>query len=564
MRTRSIVIIFFLLIAAFLCVAARCFYLQYFRYDYYRDCSLKQQASVVEKPRRGTILDCRGHILAASSRVETVFAEPKAIKSLKTATAQLAGILGIAQSEIFKTILNSKNPGYVKILSKITLTDRQRSRIRKIRGFGIESGWKRFYPMGPAAAQVVGFTGTDGRGLAGLELKYNSQLSGKSGRSTFFADAARRPIGIKLLTERVDDGNDIVVTIDSAIQEFTYSALLKQYKDYQAESAVAIVMDPGSGGILSLVSLPQFDPENPASATAASLRNWAMSAPFEPGSIFKPIVAAWAIDTGAIDRNETIFCENGNYHGKGFGRIGEYHRGFGNMKIREILQKSSNIGMAKIGQKMGKEKIYDGVKFFGFGEKTGIDLQGEDAGIVRSLSKWDGYSVARVPFGHELMVTAIQIIRAYCILANDGRTVQPYLVKAVIDNDGSHLKLQQPGATASYIIKPDVARWMVTQPLVDVVNDGTGKKAALKKWQVWGKTGTANIAKADGTGYDEDNYVASFAGGAPAKNPAVVVLVSIRKPNKKLGKGYTGGTVAAPVAREILENTLNYLEQLTK
>ena len=547
-----------------MCVTARCFYLQYFRYAYYRDCSAKQQARVVEKPRRGTILDCRGRILAASSRVETVFAEPKAIESLKTATAQLAEILGIGQSVIFKTIVSSKNPGYVKILSKITLTDRQRGRIRTIRGLGIESGWKRSYPMGPAAAQVVGFIGTSGDGLAGLELKYNNQLSGKSGQSVFFADAARRPIGIKLLTEQVNDGDDIVVTIDSAIQEFAHSALLKQYKDYQAESAVAIVMDPSSGGILSLVSLPQFDPENPASANAASLCNWALTTPFEPGSIFKPIVTAWAIDTESIDRNETIFCENGNYRGKGFGRIGEYRRGFGNMKIREILKESSNIGMAKIGQKMGKEKIYNGVKLFGFGEKTGIDLQAEDAGIVRALSKWDGYSVARVPFGHELMATAIQIVRAYCILANDGRTVQPYLTKAVVGNDGNHIKLQQPGAVASYIIKPEVAKWIVTQPLVDVVNDGTGKKAALKKWQVWGKTGTANIAKAAGGGYDEDNYVASFAGGAPAENPAIVVLVSIRKPNKKLGKGYTGGSVAAPVAGEILENTLNYLELLTK
>jgi len=562
MRTRSILVIFFLLITAFIGVGVRCFYLQYFQYDEYCKSSLKQQANIIEKPRRGTILDCRGHILATSSMEETVFAEPRAIESLKATTTRLAQILNISQSEVFSRIANSKNPGYVKILPKIILTDQQRSKIRKIRGIGIEPEWQRSYPMSSAAAHVVGFTNIDGKGLAGVELKYDRQLHGKSGQSFFFTDAARRPIGVKQLADQLTDGADVVLTIDSAIQEFTYSALLKQYKAYQAESAVAIVVDPCSGGILSMVSLPEFDPENARSADTASLRNWALVAPFEPGSIFKPIVTACAIDTNSISRNETIFCENGNYHGKGFGRIGEYRRGFGDLKIREILKESSNIGMAKIGQKMGKEKIFNGVKLFGFGQKTGIDLPGENTGIVRPLAKWDGYSVARVPFGHEIMATAMQIVRAYCILANNGRVVQPYLVKAVVDNNGKRVKLKQPVATASYIIKPSVAKWMVTQPLVDVVKDGTGKKAALKKWQVWGKTGTANIAKANEPGYDEDNYVASFAGGAPAENPAVVILVSIRRPNKKLGKGYTGGTVAAPVAKEILSKTLNYLERL--
>ena len=194
---------------------------------------------------------------------------------MKTITAGLAKILNISQTEVFNIIVNSKNPGYVKIRSKIILTDQQRSQIRRLVGAGIESEWKRSYPMGPAAAQVTGFTNIDGVGLAGAELKYNEQLNGKSGRSVFFADAARRPIGVKLLAEQVIDGADVVLTIDSSIQEFTYSALLKQYKDYQAESAVAIVIDPCSGGILSLVSLPEFDPEQAGSAEANSLCNWA-------------------------------------------------------------------------------------------------------------------------------------------------------------------------------------------------------------------------------------------------------------------------------------------------
>ena len=216
--------------------------------------------------------------------------------------------------------------------------------------------------------------------------------------------------------------------------------------------------------------------------------------------------------------------------------------------------------MAKIGQKMGKKKLYDGVRLFGFGQKTGIDVPGEDSGIVRSLRKWDGYSVTRVPFGHEITATVIQLARAYCILANGGSLITPYIVQAVFDENGEIKKFPHPSSLASHIIKPEVANWIVREALVDVVKEGTGKSAALEKWQVFGKTGTADIADKE-SGYGSTNYVSSFAGGAPAEHPKVVVVVSVRKPKKSLGKGYTGGRVAAPVVKEILQKTLTYLEQ---
>jgi cell division protein FtsI/penicillin-binding protein 2 len=319
------------------------------------------------------------------------------------------------------------------------------------------------------------------------------------------------------------------------------------------------VMDPCTGAVLSLVSLPDFDPTDLSKANAKNLGNHLLSDPYEPGSIFKPVVAAWAIETGSINPDDTIFCENGHYSGKGFGSIGEYSHGFGNLKISEIIANSSNIGMAKIGQKMGSAKLHEGIKLFGFGQKTGIDLPGEEPGIVWNLNKWTGYSVARVPFGHEVLVTAIQMARAFCILANDGRVVNPYLVKAVVSDAGKKVEIIEPIQTGGFVVSSKTARWMVRKAMVEVVKNGTGKSAALERWQVWGKTGTANIANQTG-GYDEENYVASFIGGAPPEKPAIVVMVSIRKPNRRLGKGYTGGSVAAPVAAEILKNTLNYLE----
>jgi cell division protein FtsI/penicillin-binding protein 2 len=198
---------------------------------------------------------------------------------------------------------------------------------------------------------------------------------------------------------------------------------------------------------------------------------------------------------------------------------------------------------------------------FGFGVKTGVELPGEVDGLLRTPDKWTGYSVTRIPFGQEICVTGMQLIRAFCILANGGRLVQPFLVRAIVDNEGNITELKRPPSPVGYIIKNEVAKWIVTNAMTGVVNEvgGTGKRAQLEKWEVFGKTGTANIAKSDGRGYSDRDYMASFIAGAPADDPAIVVLVSVRKPNRSLGKGYTGGVVAAPVAKRIIEKTLNYL-----
>ena len=558
---RIIILLFALLIVAFLLLAGRCLYLQHFRSEhYYSICIKQQQGQITQKPQRGVILGCRGRVLAASNKVQTIFAEPRIIRDPKSISSKLQPILGIGAHEICELITESKNPGFVKI--KVGADSNQCSAAGKIYGIGIQSDWQRHYPMGSLAAHIVGFTSVDNRGLEGVELQCNEQLTGSSGQDIFFADIARRPIRLKQQSSRLNDGVGIILTLDSTIQQFARAELSKQYESYEAESAVAIVAEPKTGAILAMISLPDFDPNDVRSTDPNNFRNRAINDQFEPGSILKPIVAAIAIDAGVVDKNEKIFCEYGNYRGKGFGRIGEYgnHR-FGNMKVWEILVHSSNIGMAKIGQKLGRDKLYKGLKLFGFGRKTSIDLPGEAEGLLWPVKKWTGYSVTRIPFGQEISVTAIQIVRAFCILANGGRLVRPFLVKAMVDNDGEILKLKRPPPAVGFVVSPEVARWIVTDAMVGVVNEGTGKKAKLEKWQVFGKTGTANIASSNRKGYSDNAYIASFIAGEPADEPAVVVLVSIRKPNVKLGKGYTGGTVAAPVVARILEKTLNYLER---
>ena len=561
MKKRSIIIfILSLLIAVFGLLAGRLFYLQTGRgSSLYKNTARQRRSIVTQRPQRGIIVDSKGRILAASNRVEAVFAQPEAIKDVKDVASSLQKILDFPAHEICGIIYESKNPGYVRIKTPITPTQRDEIEKARLFGIGIQSDWQRFYPMGKLVSNPIGFSGVDQTGLAGIELRYDKLLIGTAGKDTYMVDALRKPIAMAGKGDVVRDGFGLVLTIDATIQQFARAALLSQYKKYEAESAVAIVMEPFSGAILAMVSLPDFDPDRFGSAGSDTLRNRAITDPFEPGSVFKPIVAALAIDSGDIDRNEKIFCEKGYYTKY---RIGEWagHK-FEDLSIEQILVQSSNIGMAKIGLKMKREKLYEGLKLFGFGKRTGIDLPGEDSGLIYPPSKWSGYTPTRIPYGHEIMVTTVQIVRAYCILANDGRPVTPHLLGAVVDSDGRIEQLNRSEPLPGYIIKPDVAKWIVQHALVKVVTEGTGKEAALDEWQVFGKTGTANIALGDQKGYDEQNYTASFVGGAPAENPRIVVLVSIRKPNKALRKGYSGGRVAAPVVGDIIKKTLTYLGQ---
>jgi len=563
MRNVRLTIFFsLLLIVLFLGLAARCFYLQSVKAEHYFEESIKQQRAFRSRqPQRGVILDCRGRVLAASNGIQTIFADPLEIKDPKDTSNELAPIVDMGAHIICQKIHESSSPRFARI--KNTTDPMECDAARQIHGIGTYSDWQRHYPMGRLVSNVVGFTSVDNRGLEGIELEYDSALSGSPVRNIFYADVRRRPIRPKEQDGKLANGVGIILTIDSTIQQFARDELAKRCEEYEAESGVAIVAEPRSGAILAMVSLPDFDPSNISNADPNNFRSRAITDWYEPGSILKPLVTAIALDAGVVNTTEKIFCEHGSYSGtykgRSFGRIGEYKQGFGDLTVREILINSSNIGMAKVGQRLGKDRLYEGLRLFGFGEKTGIELPGEVTGLLRTPDKWTAYSVTRIPFGQEICVTAIQLVRAYCILANGGRLVHPFLVRAVVDNDGKVNKLQQPPPPVGFLIRNEVARWVIGEAMASVVNEGTGKRAQLEKWQVFGKTGTANIANSDSRGYSQRNYVASFICGAPAEDPAVIVLVSIRKPNRSLGKGYTGGVVSSPVASEILRKTLTYL-----
>ncbi|MCL5282579.1 MAG: penicillin-binding protein 2 [Planctomycetes bacterium] len=560
----TIIVFLSLVVAAFLGLAVRCFYLQYILADRFAEKSLIQQRSYLPlEPQRGAILDCRGRVLAASDQIRTIFAEPRTIKDPKETATRLAPILDTGAHEICKRIVDSNNPGYAVL--KTEATEAECRAAQKVPGIGVRYDWRRNYPMGRLASHIVGFTSADNRGIEGIEYAFDRDLRGKGAVHTFLVDVHRRPLGLCLKDEQDDEapmhGSGVILTLDATIQQFVREALYKRYKEFEAEAATAMVADPKTGAILAMVSLPDYDPTDARHADPRCFTNRGLTDQYEPGSIIKPIVAAVALDTAVVNRYETIFCENGNYHGKGFGHIHEYKNGFGDLTLREILMVSSNIGMAKIGQRLGPARLYQGLQLFGFGRKVGMEMPGEAEGLLRPPGSWTGYSTPRIAFGQEVGVTALQMLRAFCMLANGGRVVWPHIVRAMVTAEGTVVDMRPSQLRVGYIIKPEVAHWLVTQALVSVVNDkaGTGTKAKLDRWQVFGKTGTGQLAAPGSKGYLPNAYTASFIGGAPAEDPRVIVLVSIRKPNTKLRKGYTGGSVAAPVAGAILDKVLPYL-----
>ncbi|MCF7974232.1 MAG: penicillin-binding protein 2 [Phycisphaerae bacterium] len=574
-RRKAIVGLMCLVMGMFVGLGARCYYIQVERHEHYVDVSLVQQRTrTPQQGPRGAILDARLNILAAANQTRVIFADPQIIeRPIETASA-LAEILGMDAGEIAQTIVKNRHKQYMVI--KTEATQAQCNAVVKFRGIGVELQWQRYYPMGPLTSHVVGYVGREGYGQAGLELVYNKELAGESQDQYFLSDIKRRPISVLNQSEMIPVqetyGQGMILTLDTTIQGFVHKALEKQWREYQAESACAIVANPRTGAILAMVSLPDYDP-SASKDDLARQQNHAVQDWFEPGSVLKPIVVALALDEGVIKKHEKIYCEmgrfKGTYKGRNTGPITEYNdHTYPDLTAKEILIHSSNIGMAKIGIRMGGDRLYKGLRLFGFGQRTGVNLPQESPGVLKNPdeSVSPGYAVARLPFGQGgICVSAVQLIRAFSVLANEGRMVQPHVIQAFVGTDGLPQRRHSGYEIASqvgYIIDPDIAKYLVQDALVAVINhpEGTGRKAALKRWQVFGKTGTAQIARSDGAGYEENAFMASFIGGAPAEDPAVVVLVTIRHPNRKLNKGYTGGTVSGPVVAEILDRTLTYLD----
>lgn len=517
----------------------------------------RQQIATAPLPaQRGFICDSRGRILAGSRLQKGVFADPKLIPDKRQAAALVAEIVGVGASEI-ETDLVAAGARRFFVLAR-GLTDAQVARIEqlKIPGIGLFDEPARVYSMGSVAGQVIGFCSPDGVGISGLEHQFDSWLAGRNGFKTVVCDVRRQAFWLSGQGYQPPrDGCSLVLTIDSVIQEHAESALEKVCKEFEAESAVAIVMRPGNGEILALAGYPGFNPQEYPDYPASLYRSRVLTDPVEPGSIFKPFIAAAALAEGVAGMQEVFDCHGGLLV-DGARRLHDHHA-YRLLSFQDIVVKSSNIGMALVGKRLGNRRLHQYIKAFGFGEPTGVGLAGEDPGILLPLHRWTSFSTTSLPMGHEIACTPIQVARAFCALANGGRLVRPRLVKAIVSADETSLRRFDDDEAAPRVIPESVAARVKDEMLVEVVKRGTGLNAALKDYQVFGKTGTAQVARHGGGGYEGKAYISSFVGGAPAYAPQVIVLVSVNRPNA--AKGYYGGRVAAPVAGEIIGHALAYM-----
>ncbi len=517
----------------------------------------QQRSEIPLSHRRGLIVDCRGRIISGTMLRKSVFADPKILPDKRAAAEVAAKILDLQAGELRADMLAAGDRRFMVIRRGVGAQQVERIKEAGLCGLGVFDEPYRTYPMDELAAALVGFVSPDGRGVSGLEYQCDAWLRGENGLKTIIRDARRKAFWLADGGYRpARDGFHVVLTLDAEVQATVERELAIRVEQYGAESGVAVVMDPRSGAILAMANVPGFDPNRYGDYSPDLYRNRAVTDPFEPGSTFKPFIAAAAMAERVVESGEVFDCEGGEWRdGR---RVLHDHDPFGLLTFEEVVVKSSNIGMGKIGKRLGNEKLYEYVKAFGFGEKTGVDLLAEDAGTVRGLERWDAYTTTSIPMGYEVAVTPLQLTRAFCALANGGLLVQPYVVRAVLAADGRVVRDFSDPPPQGRALPEYVAVAMKDKILCAVVNEGTGHRARLEGYQVFGKTGTARIAQPGGGGYQQRAYVASFVGAAPAEDPRLVAYVAIWRPDPSLG--YYGGTVAAPVVREILGHALAYLE----
>lgn len=556
-QVRSARFVFALALLLFVGLAVRLAYINTVMSKKLLDIADAQQRSrMTIDARRGTILDVRGRLLAGSRPLYSVFADPAIIEKKDVVAQQLASILEVDAGMLENEMRHSSSPRFCWL--KRLIDDAQADAIRSmdIYGIGMRSEFKRYWPMDETASHVLGFVGTDGHGLGGMELGHDAHLSGKPGYRITLRDARRRAIGGE--ASRIvapQDGGHLVLTIDSVIQHIVEKRLVEQVEQYDAESGIAVVMAPRTGDILAMASVPSFDPNRYQEFDASLRRNRVVTDPVEPGSVFKPFIAAVALEQGYVGPRELIDCYNGIH--KFDGRLMHDSSPHGEMTVKDIIAYSSNIGMGIIGTRMGDKALYNAVKRFGFGSKTQIGIAGESAGIVPPTRLWSSYSKTSVPMGQELAVTPIQLVTGFSSFFNGGYLLRPRLVRSRLATDFSTEESYLEPDIIRRVVPEDIAEFMVTQALPAVV-ERHRPELDVAEYPTAGKTGTAQVPDPITKTYGEDAYLSSFIAAAPYHDPQIVVLVMIRKPDYALG--HLGYKVAGPAVRDITRSTLQYMQ----
>lgn len=548
---RKLEAVFLFLIVFLLFCAARLLFIQFFRSDYLASLAQKQHNLFVElEPLRGAIYDSNLKPLVVNILVDSVYASPNALSNTdKQKIIKLLPPILNVDSAYLKGKL-SRNKHFVWLSRKITPEQSEAIKKIGIKNIGFIKESKRCYPNGYLASHIIGFAGLDNKGLEGLELYYDSYLKGEAGWGLFLRDAKQTKLDLWEKMVLPKDGYDLVLTIDEVIQYIAERELDKAFKQYRAKGACIIVMDPHTGAILALANRPTYDLNNYSSVSKDSRRNRLICDMAEPGSVFKIVTASAALEENKASEETKIFCENGAY--KIAGHVLHDHTSHGWLTFREVIEQSSNIGASKIAQMLGKDTLYKYIRFFGFGSKTGIDLPGEIPGVVREPRYWSKLSIATVPMGQEVGVTALQLAGEISIIANGGQLMKPYVAREIRDKDGEVIKGFYP-VMLNKVISLETAN-RIKKILVGVVESGTGKLSKMEDFTSAGKTGTAQKLEPNGR-YSHSKFIGSFIGFAPAQDPLISVVVMIDEPHPV----YFGGVVAAPVFKNVASDTLKYL-----
>lgn len=503
-------------------------------------------------PYRGTIYDRRGEPLAMSIRMPSLFVNPRIFQVTRREAQKLGALLNMSPQKVSE--ISEKKNYFAWLKRKIPKDVADRVVDMKIKGLHQVMEPARFYPSGGSAAHVIGSVGLDNGGLMGVEKQFDRVLRGQTVRVDESRDARGRTIFLQSAHAAPEkSGQNLHLTLDKAVQEITEHALEKGVSQARAKSGFAMVSDPHTGRILALANYPVFDPNNQRSLDLATTRNHALGDVFEPGSVVKPFVVASALAHRKVVMDEMFDCENGVYREPGL-RIRDSHASQ-MLSTEDVLVHSSNICIYKIAQRLGPEQLHQTFLDFGLGTPaTLLEFPGKSVGRLAPWQDWKTVRFANISFGQGFVTTGLEIIRAYGALANGGNLMEPYLVDRIESSDGQ-VHFSHAASVVRRVIEPEIAR-QVRVALHAVVERGSGTKAKMTAYSAGGKTGTTEKVDPRTRAYAADLRIASFAGFAPVEDPHLVVYVVVDEPGVK---PYYGGTWAAPVFKEITENTLRYL-----
>ena len=540
------------LLLLLLAVAARAIHLQAF--DGERLARLGERQHIQERivvPKRGTILSRNGESLAISIESHSVYVRPRRLKPSAKIVPSVARALNLKPAVVRRKI-TSDQP-FVWLKRQVSPREVQRVRALKIEGIGLSHEPKRYYPQGHLAGQALGLVGQDAQGLEGVERSYDRHIRGKTRSSPVGRDALGRRFVVTGLEDlKIRPGADVHLTLDTTLQHLAEKHLEATVKRFRAKGGTVVMADPFTGAVLALASYPFFNPNQFRSQDRDRWRIRAITDTYEPGSVFKAVLAAAALEDGVVGREDLIFCEFGRY--RYGGRTIHDFKEYGWLSFAKVLQLSSNIGVTKVADKLGKERYHHYIRRFGLGEKTGIDLPGEVVGTVRPPNRWRAIDLATASFGQSISVTPIQMVMAFSAIANGGLLMRPHLVARVVDEDGKILFQHRPERVRR-VVSRATARAVAGILKGVVAEGGTGRRAALAGFEAAGKTGTSQKADTVKGGYSKTKRVASFVGFVPADEPRFVLLTLVDEPTVNV----YGGVVAAPLFRRIAAPALHAL-----